>query len=98
MSTTSLRSGPSFRENYRVDFPESSRHSTAEPVEAVLQGLSSRPPSNPDQNPNPMDPEIQGLRFSSNRIPHDIYEPREPRTSSSKGPYSPTASDMNFEV
>lgn len=35
MSTTSVRSTP-FRETYRVDFPESSRHSTAEPLESVI--------------------------------------------------------------
>ena len=94
MSTASIRFTPSFREPYRVDLPESSRHSSVEPIEAVIQGMSSKPPSNPDHI-DPVDPIVQGLQFSPNKIPHGIYEPR---TSSSKGPYSPTASYMNFEV
>ena len=85
MSSTSFRTAPS----YRVDLPESSRQSTSEPLELVLQGMSSRPPS--DTTPdNTTDLVVQGVQFSKNQIPHGVYESRRP--------YSPTASDMNLEV
>lgn len=70
---------------YRVDLPESSRHSMSEPIEFVNQGMSSWPPSQ-----SSLETLIQGIHISENQIFHGVYATRRPK--------SPTASDMNFEI
>ena len=74
---------------YRVDLPESSRHSMSEPIESVNQGMPSRPPSqlSPDPLPKTL---IQGNHIRENQIPHGVYETRRPE--------SPNTSDMNFTI
>ena len=98
MSSASFRTAPSHHP-YKVEYPESSRQSYSEPPDAIFQGRPSRSysysrpasdePTDPDQ-----DPIIRGVQYSEQQIPHGIYQARESR----RGPYSPTASVMNFEI
>ena len=85
MSSTSLRSALS----YRVNLCDSSRQSTSEPPESVLQGMPSRPASEPS-----LESIIQEIHIFENQIHHGVYNTSRPLYDRE----SPMISDMNFEI
>lgn len=106
MSCASFRTAPS-HQPYKVDYPESSRQSYSEPPDAIFQGQPSRSYSRPNSNKpqeSDQDPIVRGVQYSNQQIPHGVYEPPIPPNiystprGSSKGQYSPTASDMDFRI
>lgn len=58
----------------------------SDPLESVYQESKNESVKNEDL--------IRGIHISEKQIPHGIYETNTPQN---RRPYSPTASDMNFE-